>query len=184
MLEELARNDAVRTVAFLALGLYFSIALARGLQAYLSFRRLQPTALLTWRTPRPQNFSLLLALGVLATIVTLVNGLMQRPFWHIFGQATMALYFLLIVPLLARIHVGFYEDGVWAETGFVPYGQIRLLMFRESPELVLILLPRGGPAAAFRLGIPKGEYAAVRKLLEEKRREHLLAPDQGLLGLT
>jgi hypothetical protein len=90
--------------------------------------------------------------------------------------------FVLMVPLASRIRLGFYRDGVWADAGFLPYQRIRRLAFRESPEIELILLPRGG-SGSFRLPVPPDEYGAVRKLLEEKIREHVVNVETGILGL-
>ena len=87
-----------------------------------------------------------------------------------------------MVPLASRIRLGFYRDGVWADAGFLPYQRIRRLAFRESPEIELILLPRGG-SGSFRLPVPPDEYGAVRKLLEEKIREHVVNVETGILGL-
>jgi hypothetical protein len=56
------------------------------------------------------------------------------------------------------------------------------MAFRESPVIELILLPRGG-SGSFRLPVPPDEYGAVRKLLEEKIREHVVNVETGILGL-
>jgi hypothetical protein len=176
-------HETVLTVALLGFGLYFSVLMVRGLAGYLRFRRVRPTAVLTWPVKRPANFGLLVGLGVLAAAVTLLNGLMQRPLHHVFSQAVMSLYFVLMVPLSARIHLGLYRDGVWADDGFLPYGRIGRMAFRETPDIVLILLPRGSSSGSFRLPVPRDEYAAVRKLLEEKIRARVLNVESGLLGL-
>ena len=94
----------------------------------------------------------------------------------------MAAYFILMVPLSARIHLGLYRDGVWADAGFLPYARIGRMAFRETPEIVLFLLPRGA-ARAFRLPVPAEEYGAVRKVLEEKIRERVVNVEAGILGL-
>ena len=175
-------NERVMTVGLAGLGIYFSILLTRGLLGYLRFRRVRPTALVTWPVPRPPNFGLLLALGALGVVVTVVNTFLDRPFHHILGLGAMALYFVLMVPLARTIELGFYRDGVWADGGFVPYRDIARLAFRETPEIVLLLLPRG-QAAPFHLPVPRGEYGAVRKLLEEKIRARVVCTDEAILGL-
>lgn len=176
-------QETVLTVALLGFGLYFSVLMVRGLAGYMRFRRVRPTALLTWPVKRPANFGMLVGLGVVAAAVTLLNSLMHRPMHHVFSQAVMSLYFVLMVPLSARIHLGLYRDGVWADDGFLPYARIGRLAFRETPEIVLILLPRGGASGSFRLPVPRDEYAAVRKVLEEKIRARVLNVEAGLLGL-
>jgi hypothetical protein len=176
-------NETLLTIALAGFGLYFAVLMARGLAGYLRFRRVWPTALLTWPVRRPANFGMLVGLGVLAAAVALLNGMMHRPLHHVASQAAISLYFLLMVPLSARIHLGLYRDGVWADDGFLPYARIGRMAFRETPEIVLILLPRGGASGSFRLPVPRDEYAAVRKVLEEKIRARVLNVESGLLGL-
>jgi hypothetical protein len=99
----------------------------------------------------------------------------------VLSQAVMALYFVLMVPLTARIRVGFYRDGVFAEGGFLRWSEIGRWAFRETPELVLVFLSRAG--SALRLRVPPAEYGAVRKVLEERMRARVLNVEAGLLGL-
>ena len=47
---------------------------------------------------------------------------------------------------------------------------------------MLLLVPRGR-SRSVRLPVPPEEYGAVRKVLEEKRREGLVHVDEGILGL-
>jgi hypothetical protein len=175
-------NEAVLTLVLLALGLYFSVLLVRGLLGYRRFRRVQPTALATWPVPRPAHFGLLLLLGVVAALVALLNALLQRPAHHVVAQALMALYFIVMVPLAARIRLGFYRDGVWADAGFLAYKDIGRMAFRETPQIMLILLPRHG-SGSFRLPVPPEEYGAARKILAEKVRAHALEVEPAILGL-
>src|SRR5262249_60781914 len=125
------------------LGIYFSVLLVRGLAGYLRFRRVRPTALLTWPGPRPQQFALLVGLGIVSTAVAVVNTYVGRPLHHVYGLAVMSLYFVLMVPLSARIHLRFYRDGVWSSAGFLPYGKIARVVVVGSPGSVLILVPPG-----------------------------------------
>lgn len=175
-------NDLVLTLGLAGLGIYFSVLVVRVMAGYLRFRRLRPTALLTWPGPRPAHFPFLLSLGVVSAALAVLNASLDRPFHHVYSQGVMALYFILMVPLSARIPLGFYRDGVWADAGFLPYAKIGRLAFRESPEIVLILLPRGG-RSSFRLPVPPDEYGAVRKVLEDKIRAHVVNVEAGILGL-
>jgi hypothetical protein len=176
-------NETILTWGFAGLAVYFSVLLARGLMGYQRFRRVRPTALLTWPSRRPSHLPLLLGLGVVSAGLTVLNGYLGRPFHHVYSQAVMAAYFMIMVPLSCRIDLGLYRDGVWADAGFVPYSSIGRMAFRETPELVLILLPRGR-TRSFRLPVPAEEYGAVRKLLEEKARAQVLKVEQGILGLA
>ena len=175
-------NEAMLTIVLGALGVYFSVLFGRGLLSYAQFRRVRRTAVLTWPVPRPRHLPLLVALGLVSGAVAVLNGYLDRPIHHVFSQAVMALYFILMVPLSARIHQGLYRDGVWAEPGFLPYGRIGRMAFRETPEIVLILLPRDS-SRPFRLPVPPDEYGAVRKLLEEKKREGVVHTQEHILGL-
>ena len=175
-------NETILSVGLLGLGVYFAVLLVRGFAGYARFRRVWPTALLTWPIPRPHHLPWLVALGVVNVVLTVVNGLLHRPAHHVISLGLMALYFVLMVPLAARIQLGFYRDGVWADAGFLPYDRIGRLAFRETPEIVLVLLPKGG-SGSFRLPVPREEYGAVRKLLEEKIRASVVRMDEGILGL-
>jgi hypothetical protein len=144
-------HETLLTVVLLAFGSYFAVLLMGGLVRYFRFQRARRTALLTWPARPTARLPLLVALGLLAAGVAVLNGGMQRPLSHVLSQAVMASYFLLMAPLLARIQPGLYRDGVWAEGGFLPYAEIRRLAFFETPEIVLVLLPRGGWRGVFKL---------------------------------
>jgi hypothetical protein len=175
-------NETVLGAAFVAIGLYFAVQLVRGLLGYVKFRRLLPTAILTWPAPRQRAASQLFALGVVSAAVTILNGYMNRPLHHVIGLGLMALYFMLMVPLAGRIRLGLYEEGVWADAGFLPWGRIARMAYRETPDIVLVLLSRDG-ARSFRLPVPRGEYGAVRKVVEEKVRARAVNVEGSLLGL-
>ena len=175
-------NETALTVVLLGLGVYFLVLLIRGLRGYLLFRKVRPTALLTWPVPRSGQLPFLLVLGVVATAVTALNAYLDRPLHHVVSQALMAAYFILMVPLCQSIRLGFYDQGVWADTGFLPYSNIARIAFRETPEIVLILLPRGR-SGSFRLPVPPSEYGAVRKVLEDKIRARVVNIEAGILGL-
>jgi hypothetical protein len=174
-------NETILTLVFAGLGVYFGVLLLRGLYGYLHFRRLLPTAILTWPVPRPRAGSFLFALGLVSAGITVLNGYMARPLHHVVSLGLMALYFMLMVPLAGRIRLGFYEAGVWAEAGFLPWERIARMAFRESPEIVLILQPRGG-SGSFRLPVPPDEYGAAVKVIEEKVRARIVNTE-GVLGL-
>jgi len=166
-------NQALLTVGLLGMGLYFAALIARSLSRYARFRRVRPTALVSWPVPRPKNLGLLLALGVLAAFVAVLNGAMQRPWHDVLSQALVAVYFILVVPLSLRIEWGCYAQGVWADGGFLPYADIRQMAFREVGAIVLVLVRRSG-AVPFRMLVPPSEYGAVRRVLEDKARNREL----------
>jgi hypothetical protein len=158
------------------------VLIARGLAGYRLFLKVRPTALLTWPVRRPAHFPFLLALGAVAAALAVINSTMNRPFHHVYSQGVMAVYFTVMVPLSARIQLGLYRDGVWADAGFLPYEKIARMAFREAPEIVLIMVPRGR-SGAFRLPVPSSEYGAVRKILEDKIRARVVNPEKAILGL-
>jgi hypothetical protein len=173
-------NETILTAVLVGVGVYFSVLFARGAAGYLLFRRLRARALLTWPVRRSLRFALVL--GLVSLAVALLNTKLDRPFLHLYGQYATAAYFILMVPLSARIRLGLYEEGVWADAGFLPWGRIGRMAFREQPEIVLLLLPKGR-ARSFRLPVPREEYGAVRKVLEEKIRERAVNVEAGILGL-
>jgi hypothetical protein len=175
-------SDLLLTLILLALAIYFSVLVARALAAYLRFRRLAPTALVSWTPPRPRYLSWLVALGVVSFAVAVLNGTLDRPFHHVYSQGVMAAYFIVMVPLVARIRPGLYRDGIWADRGFLSWERIGRMAFVETPEIVLVMVPRGG-ASPMRLAVPPGEYGTVRKLLEEKIRARELTMEKAILGL-
>ena len=175
-------NETILGLVFAGLGLYFGVLLLRGLAGYFRFLRLLPTALLTWPVPRPRAASMLFGLGLVSTAITILNGYMARPLYHVVSLGLMALYFMLMVPLTGRIRLGLYESGVWADAGFLPWSRIARMAFQEDPDIVLILLPRGA-SGSFRLPVPPDEYGAVRKLIEEKVRARVVQTEAGILGL-
>ncbi|HEV8254400.1 MAG TPA: hypothetical protein VGQ78_06570 [Vicinamibacteria bacterium] len=175
-------TDKVLTVALFCLAVYFSVLIVRAVAGYVLFLKVRRTPLLTWPARPPAHFPLVLVLGVVSAALAVLNASLDRPFHHVYSQGAMAFYFILLVPLSARIDPGFYGEGVWADTGFLRYGEIGRLAFREKPEIVLILLSRGGHRS-FRLAVPPDEYGAVRKVLEEKIRAREVNVEQGILGL-
>ena len=173
-------NETLLTAVLVGVGVYFSVLLARGFAGYLLFRRVRGTALLTWPARGSPYFAIVL--GVVSLGVALLNTRLDRPFLHLYGQYATAAYFILMVPLSARIRLGLYRDGVWADTGFLPYARIGRMAFREQPDIVLLLVPKGRDRS-LRLPVPKDEYGAVRKVLEEKIRERTVNIEAGILGL-
>jgi hypothetical protein len=171
----------VLTLSLVGVAVYFSVLIVRDLIRYVRFRKVRRIALVTWRTPQRAAFWLLVMLGAVNLPVAALT-LAYHPFHEVVSPLSIALYFTLILPLLARIPMGFYGEGVWAEGGYLPYNRIRRFAFFEGPQLVLLLLPWGG-GGAVRLPVPPDEYGAVRKLLGEKIRTHVMNLEGGILGL-
>jgi hypothetical protein len=174
--------DATLTIALTGILGYFALLDARVLHRYLRFRPMRSAALLAWPAPRPSARALGVALGVVSLALAIAGVALQARLLTV-SQGVTALYFLGAVPLLLTIRPGFYVLGIWAEADFVPYGQIARWAIRDSEEIVLLIVRRG-QARALRLTVPRGDYGAVRKILQQKAREHALRVDPQILDLT
>jgi len=162
------------------LGIGFLVANVRvGIDA-LRFLRRRSSALLTWRGPRPRYYGLQLALGVvlglllafdLLRLMRVPPPLRSRFAPQVFGVGMMFLYYGYLVPLSRRIGRGFYADGIWSETGFVPYWRIGAVSWREGEEIALVIVSRLRNLAR-RLIVPGVHYGAARRLLREKIGAH------------
>ncbi len=171
-------------LGLVGLGLYFAVQLGRGVAGYLRYRRIAPTALVTWPAPVPAQLPWLFLLGLVGAATAVFNAWMQRPASHVAGLALMAAYFLGLVPLARRIRLGLYRDGVWGHRGFLPWPEVARIAFVEAtPDIVLLLTPRGS-AAPFKLPVPAAEYGTVRKILEEKTRAGVMQLEPAILGLA
>jgi hypothetical protein len=177
-----AGQEQLVSLGLAFLGLYFAVQLARGAAGFLRYRKVAPTALATWPTPRPARLPLLLALGASGAVLAVVLGWQRKPIYHVVGFALMAVYFLGLVPLARRIRLGVYRGGVWAHRGFLPWDDVARIAFIDGPPIVLLLKPRRG-SASYKLPVPGSEYGEVRKLLEQKAREGALNLDPAILGI-
>lgn len=178
----LVTQQQALTVILLGFALYFSVLVANALRYWMRARRMRPQAVLIWAPARPRHQVLQVGLGVICLAVAALNSAMGRPFHHVYSQGVMAAYFIVVAPLIARIPNGLYESGVWGDAGFVPYEKIARMAFLEVPEIALVVLPRGRRGTV-RLRVPPEEYGAVRKIIEEKTRAHLVNVEQAILGL-
>ena len=88
----------------------------------------------------------------------------------------MFLYYGYLLPLSLRIRRGFYEDGVWTDTGFIPYHEIGGISWREGEHQVTLIVISRLRNLARRLAVPPEHYGAARRLLRDKitRARHSL----------
>jgi hypothetical protein len=164
----------------LLLGVGFLVANVRvGIDALRFFRR-RSSAVLTWRGPQPRYYGLQLALGVvlglllaydIIIVMRIAPQLRGRFAPQVFGIGMMFVYYGYLVPLSRRIGLGFYADGIWSETGFVPYWRIGAVSWREGEEIALVIVSRLRNLAR-RLVVPGAHYGAARRLLREKIAAH------------
>src|SRR5436190_17907116 len=134
------------------LGVGFMIANLRiGVDAYRFLKR-RSSAILTWRGMKPRYYGMQLGLGVVLGLllvfdsVILVRALqveaaqsaLARRAPQVFGVGMMFLYYGYALPLSLRIGRGFYSDGIWSESGFVPYWKIGAVSWREGKDPALV----------------------------------------------
>jgi hypothetical protein len=136
--------------------------------------RMRRSAVLAWVAPRPPYYGITLFIGVVfGGLVLLEFFVLRRAFGYWFFDLMMLIYYGYLTPLSARVRRGFYEDGIWAEGGFVRYGDIGGLTWRDGPPLTLVLGYRERPIAR-RLLVPPQHYAAARRLLRDRMEAHEL----------
>ncbi len=158
------------TGTLLLLGAGFTVANARLVLELLRFRKRRRGALLIWRMPPPPYYGLTLALGVATGLLMAFKVLVVHR--QVFGEAMMFLYFGYLVPLSQRIARGFYEDGIWADSSFIPYNEVGGLSWREGEHDVSLIVISRLRNLARRLAVPLEHYGAARRLLRDKIGEH------------
>jgi len=171
--------QAIIAAAFLLLGVGFLVANARLAVEYARYMKRRRGALLTWRGPKPPYYLMQLAIGVVLGVILFYNvARMYRLYhgihidWRLFGQAMMFLYYAYLFPMSRNIARGFYEDGIWAESAFIPYNEIGGISWREREHEVALILTSRLRNLARRLIVPGNQYAAARRLLRDKIARH------------
>ncbi|MDA1185322.1 MAG: hypothetical protein O2930_11855 [Acidobacteria bacterium] len=152
-------------VGFLAANLKVFVDLVR-------FRLRRASSLLVWENPKPRFYGLSLALGA---VLGLLVGFRLLVLGHtpdrLFGETMMLVYYGYAVPMSTRITRGFYRDGVWSDRGFMSWGQIAAVSWREKSGVTLFLVPRVRQIAR-RLDVPGPLYGEARRLLQDKIKAH------------
>ncbi|HEY7286040.1 MAG TPA: hypothetical protein VH497_11385 [Vicinamibacterales bacterium] len=150
----------------LLLGAGFLVVNARAILEYVRYLQRRRTALLTWPAPKPPQYALSLAIGVaLGVLVFFKVVFLHR---QAFGETMMFIYYAYLLPLGRRIGRGFYEDGIWADSTFIPYGDVGGVSWREGENQVTLLITSRLRNLARRLNVPGDKYGAARRLLRDK----------------
>ena len=152
------------------LGAGFLIANARLILELIRYRRRRRAALLIWPGPPPPYYGLTLGLGVATGLLVAFKVLVVHR--QAFGEAMMFVYFGYLVPLTRRIGRGFYEDGIWADSTFIPYNEVGGISWREGEHSVSLIVISRLRNLARRLAVPLEHYGAARRLLRDKIGEH------------
>jgi hypothetical protein len=138
----------------------------------LSYRRRRRSALLVWEAAKPRYYGLNLGLGAMFGVLLAMDVfVLDRPLAQLFGEVMMCAYYGYAFPMSVRIARGFYDDGVWADSGFMPWTQISAMSWKEEPSLKLILVSRVRSIARH-LTVPGPLYGQVRRLLRDRIAAH------------
>ena len=153
-------------------GVGFLAANAKVVADLLRFRWRHRHSLLTWEAAKPRFYGFMLGLGVVLGLMLAFKIFVQRrPPEQLFGEAMMFVYYGYAFPLSTRILRGFYRDGIWTDTGFMRWGQISAVSWKEERNPVLILISHASHIAR-RLEIPGHLYGQARRVLRDKIRAH------------
>ena len=163
------KTQPILTGILVVIGIGFLIANLRLLADYVLFLRRRRGALLVWRGPRPKNELVGLVLGVVLGILVIVKFWMGQ---QTFSETMMLVYFAGLLPLRQRISRGFYEEGIWADTTFIPYREVGGISWREGEHDVTLIVISRLRNLARRLIVPGDKYGAARRLLRDKIGDH------------
>jgi hypothetical protein len=159
-------------VALLLLGVGFLVANARLVLQYVRFLRRRRGALLIWPGPKPPYYGMALAIGVTLGLLIFYKLIVLRQ--YPFGEIMMFVYYAYLMPLSTRIGRGFYEDGIWADTSFIPYHDVGGISWREGERQITLIVISRLRKLARRLNVPGDKYGAARRLLRDKIGEHAI----------
>lgn len=160
----------------LVLGLGFLVANVRAAIDLARWAQRKSGALVVWLPPRPPFYAMNVAIGGAMGCLLLSALFVPRSGAALFGELMMFVYYALVVPASARITRGLYADGIWAESGFMPYEQIGGLRWQGDSILVVASRLR---TLARRLPVPGPRLGEVRRLLREKIAEHAIDIEAG-----
>jgi hypothetical protein len=159
-------------VTLVLLGVGFLIANARLVSEYLRFRQRRRSAVLVWPSPTPPYYGMTLGIGVLLGFLVFYKIIVLRQ--YPFGEIMMFVYYAYLMPLSRRIGRGFYEDGIWADTSFIPYQEVGGISWREGEHQITLIVISRLRNLARRLIVPGDKYGAARRLLRDKIGEHAI----------
>jgi hypothetical protein len=172
----------------LLFGIGFLIANVRvGIQL-LRWQRRKRDALIVWPAPKPPFYALSLGIGVILGLLILLKAYLalrgdpalaewfRRFLTDAFGELMMFVYFGYMLPFSTKITRGLYADGLWTDTGFMPYEQVGGISWREPATLVVISRHK---TLARRMEVPSRALGELRRLLRDKISSHAIEMDEG-----
>jgi hypothetical protein len=153
-------------------GIGFFVANLKVVADFVRFRVRRASALLTWPGPKPRYYGFTLALGALLGALVIFKIFVQgREPNQLLGEIMMFVYYGYAVPLSTRIARGFYKDGVWSDSGFMPWGQISAVSWRETGGVTLVIISHFRSIAR-RLEVPGHLYGEARRVLQDRIKAH------------
>ena len=178
---------SVLDLTFVGLTVLFGVWNAFFLVRYARYRRLAPTAELTWRLRRPWFYNTCIGIGFFMVSMTVLSlFVLDRPILSSVAQGLMAIFYTIAFPLSFQIQRGFYKSGIWSDRTFVPYAKVRRLGWREQPDIVLVVTKETeltGQGYA-RLQVPGERYGEARRILASHIEDQSLSIEPGILGLA
>src|SRR5262249_23128637 len=154
------------------LGVAFVVVNARVLLLYVKYLKRRSRALLVWPAPKPPQYVLSLAIGVALGLLVFYKIVFAHR--QAFGETMMFIYYAYLMPLSLRIGRGFYEDGIWADSAFIPYDEVGGISWKEGEHQVTLIVISRLRNLARRLIVPGDKYGAARRLLRDKIGEHAI----------
>lgn len=163
--------------ALVALGALFVIVNLRVSYELLAWWRLRRDVVLTWPSPKPPFFAINLAIGVMLGVILLITAYrMPGSVSSLFGVSMMFTYYGYLLPLSVRIKRGLYRDGIWTDSGYMPYREMGGLTWKSGDTLILASRQK---TLARRLTVPGPHLGEVRHLLREAIGRHTIEFDEG-----
>lgn len=157
--------------ALIVLGVGFLAANIKVLAEVWRYRQRRRSALLTWRMPKPRYFEMHLLLASALALLIAAKLVMKRPY-DTFGEAMMFVYYGIAFPLNTRIARGFYEDGVWSDTGFMRWNQISAVSWKDEGGITLLIVISHLKSIARHVQVPGHLYGQARRVLRDKVKAH------------
>ena len=174
----------------LLFGVGFLIANVRKAAELYRWLRRRRTALLVWPAAKPPYYAMSLGIAVMLGLLILLKaylalrGVETIPAWFrafvgdSFGELMMFVYFGYMLPFSTRITRGLYADGIWTDSGFMPYEHVGGISWRAGEPSTLVIISRL-KSLARRLEVPGKALGEVRRLLRDKISSHDIAMDEG-----
>jgi hypothetical protein len=179
--------DTLLGQILLLFGVGFLIANVRvGLQL-LRWGQRRRHALITWPANKPPFYAMSLGIGVLLGMLILLKAYLalrgnppltewfRRFTTDTFGELMMFVYFGYMLPLSTRITRGLYADGLWTDSGFMPYEQVGGISWRGG---TLVVISRH-KSQARRMDVPSAALGELRRHLRDKISSHDIEIDEG-----